>query len=293
MEKYTNWQDVPENLKTRSALKKMGLRPQRNQKPAAIKTHWHWKTPDYELYEVSECHPYKLSERQRAALEQAREKSLQSRTCKSCGYVEELGAHYRNKVYVRHGLCPYCRERRRHKEDHNDAIQWAQETLQRPNVLILDSETTDLYGEIIELAIINLAGETLYNGRFKPLSAISPEATAVHGMTAESLAQEPLFSQEHETIKQLLTSAGLMLIYNAEFDVTRLWKTREIHGLEHFEFEADCLMVWYAAYVNHWSSYWKSYRWQALNGGHSALADCRAALAVLQEMAAGEVWKLD
>lgn len=285
---YTSWDDVPDNLKTKTALKQMGLKLKRGQKPVAIKTHWNYKIPDYNLYDVVEAVPNVVTEKQRAALEKAQQKSIEKRTCSRCGRVEELSRHYRNKFYVEGGLCPYCREDDRHAADKKEAIEWARQILQRNDVLILDTETTDLDGEIIELAIINLQGETVYNRRFKPISPISDGAKGVHGITAEMLVNEPRFADCKMDVFVPLITAGLVLIYNKAFDITRLRHTCKLHGVDMPNFKADCLMEWYAQFVNEWSDYHESYRWQPLNGGHSALSDCLAALAVLREMAALE-----
>lgn len=293
--KYDKWETVPAHLKTRTQLRKLGLRPRRNQPVAAIKTHWHWKTPDYDLYDMNLCVPITVSDAQKTAIEKAKEASLKARTCTRCGWVQELGQHYRGKWYIQDGLCPRCRERESRKADRIAAAVWAKRmldnladgTIEAHEILILDSETTDLYGEIIDLALIDLAGETRYNRRFKPLSEIAPGAQAVHGLSAELLAGEPVFADEYPAIRAVLEAAKLVLIYNAEFDVTCLRKTCTLHGCEPVGFEAECLMLWYAQYVNQWNYRHGDYRWQKLPGGdHTALADCRAALAVLKEMAA-------
>lgn len=285
MDTYTSWEDVPDNLKTKTSLKKMGLKPKRGQKPVAVKTHWDYKIPDYYLYEVSEAVPNVVTKKQQAALDKARQKSLEKRTCTQCGYVEDLSKHYRGKVYVRGGLCPRCWGQAERESDRNEAVEWARQTLQRSDVLILDTETTDLDGEVVELAIINLKGETVYSQRFNPLSPISEGAQAIHGLTAEILTSEPRFSDEYLTICNHLKTAGLVLIYNAMFDMGILRQTCRLHGVDMFNFEPECLMEWYAQYCNEWSDYHKSYRWQPLGGDHTALGDCRAALATLKEMA--------
>lgn len=289
MDKYSNWQDVPANLKTKTALKQMGLKLKRGQQPVAVKTHWDYKIPDYDLYEVSDAVPNIITDKQKAAIEKAKAESLKKRTCMRCGYVQELGRHYRNKPYVSGGLCPRCREYVEHENDKNEASEWSQAILQRDDVLILDSETTDLDGEIIELAIINLKGETVYNRRFNPLTPISAGAQAVHGISTEMLANEPRFAAEWVTIHDHLTQAGLVLIYNAAFDLARLRTTCKLHGVDIPNIKTDCIMEWYAQWCNQWSDYHKSYRWQKLNGEHDALGDCRAALACLKEMAANDV----
>lgn len=284
MDSYSRWEDVPTHLKTKSSLKKMGLKLARNQQPVAIKTHWDYKIPDYSLYDVKDAVPNIVTGKQCAALEKARQKSLEKRTCQQCGWVEDLGRDYHNKWYIKGGLCPTCREIETRKSDRNEAAEWATQILQRDDVLILDTETTDLDGEVIELAIINVKGDVIYNQRFNPLSEISEGARAVHGLTVEKLANQPRFADCKFDVFTLLITAGLVLIYNKAFDVGRLRYTCLLHSLDMPKFKSDCLMEWYAQFVGDWSDYHQSYRWQPLDGGHSALSDCQAALGVLREM---------
>lgn len=110
VETYTSWDTVPEHLKTRTAIKQAGLKLKRGQKPVAVKTHFHWKTPDYDLYDVRECVPNVVSEKQRAAIEKAKAASLAKRTCTICGQVEELGRDYNGKLTVRDGVCDMCQD---------------------------------------------------------------------------------------------------------------------------------------------------------------------------------------
>lgn len=288
MDSYGDWKNVPEHLKTRTALKKLGLRPKRGAVPAAVKTHWDYKIPDYELFDMRECEPYTVSDKQKAALQKAQAKSLEARTCVKCGWVEELGRHYRKKQYVRDGLCPHCREQVEHENARQEAVEWARRMLAQEGALILDTETTDLDGEVIELAILNMGGEVLYNSRFKPTEAIAQGAYEKHGISADDLADAPLFKDEVLTIAGILLTAPLTLIYNAAFDVSRLGYTCRLYGLEMSKFKHECLMEWYAQFVNHWSYYHGSYRFQSLGGDHSAVGDCRASLAVLKLMAVAE-----
>ncbi|EDN4837782.1 hypothetical protein B1Q65_004405, partial [Salmonella enterica subsp. enterica serovar Ituri] len=54
--------------------------------------------------------------------------------------------------------------------------------------IILDTETTDLYGEVIELAIINNEGSVLFNHKIKPKGEkITPTAEAIHHISMEIL----------------------------------------------------------------------------------------------------------
>lgn len=288
MDNYSDWKDVPANLKTKTGLKQLGLKLKRGQQPVAIKTHWDYKIPDYNLYDSAEAVPNVVSDRQKAAIAKAQEESLKKRTCTRCGWVEELGRNYRNKPYISGGLCPHCREEDRLAGDRNEAAEWASQILKRDDVLILDTETTDLYGEIIELAMINPKGETVFNRRFKPVEPVSAGAQAVHGISTEMLANEPTFAECVPDVLGLLANAGLVLIYNAAFDLARLRQTCQLYGVEMPVIKVDCIMEQYAAFCGQWSEYHGSYRWQPLGGGHDALSDCKAALATLHEMADAE-----
>lgn len=288
MDKYSDWKDVPANLKTKTALKQMGLKLKRGQLPVAVKTHWNYKIPDYNLYEVSEAVQNVVSDKQKAALAKAQEESLKKRTCTKCGWVEDLSRNYRNKAYISGGLCPYCREEASRASDRNESVEWSRTVLKRDDVLILDSETTDLDGEIIELAIINLKGETVFNHRFKPVTPVSAGAQAVHGISTEMLANEKPFTEYSRDVLLTLSTAGLVLIYNKAFDMARLRQTCKLHGELMPAIKADCIMEWYAQFCGQWSDYHQSYKWQPLGGGHDALGDCKAALGVLRGMAEEE-----
>ena len=49
---------------------------------------------------------------------------------------------------------------------------------------------------------------------------------------------------------------------------------------------AQCAMEQWAIWCGNWSEYHGNYKWQKLGGGHRALDDCRACLALLHQMAA-------
>ena len=60
--------------------------------------------------------------------------------------------------------------------DRDEAIRWARGVIAADptSILILDSETTDLGGEIIDLAIIDLAGSVVFQSLFNPVCQIDP-----------------------------------------------------------------------------------------------------------------------
>ena len=168
------------------------------------------------------------------------------------------------------------------------AANWAREMLALPpgKALVLDTETCELHGEVIELAIINTSGAPLYNRRFNPLTVISAGAYRVHGITREMLAGEPRFAAEYGRIGEWLRQAEVVLIYNDEFDVACLEVTCLVHHLPPLLFTTGCIMRQYAQWYGEIGR--NGYKWQRLQGGdHSALGDARAALAILCKMAGG------
>lgn len=176
-----------------------------------------------------------------------------------------------------------------HEIDRQNAARWAAQMMGADNALILDTETSDLNGEILELTMINLRGETVYNGRFRPTTPIHWKAARVHGLTEEILADEPGFSEEYDTIKALLEDQTV-LIYNAAFDVPMVRRTCELYNRQPITFKGHCVMLQYAAFVGEWNDYYGNYRWQRLpEGDHSALGDCLATLDILKKMAAAHV----
>lgn len=175
-------------------------------------------------------------------------------------------------------------------EDHNEAIEWARDMLNVEGAVILDSETADLYGEIIELAIIDLNGMPLFNERMRPSTPVSPGAYAVHAIGDDDLAICPTFPEFYDQIRGILEAAPMVLIYNAAYDARRLDHMCKLYQLPRLTFTMNCIMEMYAQYVGEWNDYHGNYRWQKLpSADHSAQADCQAALLVIKRMAATEL----
>jgi DNA polymerase III subunit epsilon len=171
--------------------------------------------------------------------------------------------------------------------DRNKAILWAHNILEHPeNYYIIDTETTGLENpEIIELGVIDLAGNEIINQRFRPTVEIEPGATAIHGLTNKTLDLEPPFYSLMEQIDQLVSERKI-LIYNFFFDSTAFLHTYETWNSDFAGFNGDCVMHYYSQFCGEWNEHRGNYRWQKLPGGdHSAIGDCRATLAVIKHMA--------
>jgi len=283
---YTNWDHVPDHLRTKTRLGKDGLRPARGQKPVAVKI---GRYGDYNLYDSNQAIRKKqLTEAQKEALAKGRAASEAKRTCQRCNYVEPLGRHYRNKRRIEGGVCSECSFFDWIDGQKQEATQWAQTILSLSSPVILDSETTGLgyRDEIIELAIIDLQGNTLFNCRFWPHCEVSPGAQHIHGISNADLIDCPRWYQYAPEVFKILHGRPV-LIYNAEFDERLLRQTCHAHGFMPMpEIETDCVMLEYARYCGEWNYKYENFRWQKLTGGdHSALGDCLATLDTIKRMA--------
>lgn len=276
---YEKWDDIPDHLKTKTSLEKSGLRLAPDQEPVAQIRRWkkrrgQWHEYFYDLYNTSDAQPKRaISNAQQKALKKAQAAAKASWYCTSCG--RRLDTRDRKSFG-----CWRCR-------DKNEARKWAQQLLNNNDFVVMDTETTGLQGEIIELAIIDSNGNTLMNTRLNPRLTIEPGAIAVHGITNADLVSEPNFPQIYNKLTGILTSAQITIIYNAAFDTERLAFTCSLHHLPKIQYKSECAMEWYAQYYGQWSHYYKSYKWQPLiSGDHSALGDCLATLELIKYMAA-------
>ena len=94
---------------------------------------------------------------------------------------------------------------------------WARSRLRRKDAVILDTETTDLFGHVVQVSVIDLAGQVLLSTLVRPNAKISPAATAVHGICDQDLQDAPSLEA---VAAQLLeaTRDRQLLAYNAPYD---------------------------------------------------------------------------
>ncbi|WP_344222280.1 3'-5' exonuclease [Kribbella sancticallisti] len=161
------------------------------------------------------------------------------------------------------------------------ALRWARVMREPGAAVILDTETTDLDGYVVEIAVVDAAtGQTLLDSRVNPRCPISPGARWIHGISDDDVADAPDWS---EVLPQLLavTAGRTVLAYNAGFD----------HGVVVGHSDRDGLDPAHLADFANWAclmgrrSDWQlRRRWLPLNGSHSALGDCQSAYELLQAM---------
>lgn len=157
---------------------------------------------------------------------------------------------------------------------------WARWLLCRGTAVIVDTETADLYGDVVQVSVIDLTGAVLLDELVRPAGRIAPEASAVHGITDEQVSSAPTLA---DLAPQLLavTRGRKILAYNAPYDREVL-----VAGLTAAQVDpcqlADphrwgCLMRARAAAERR--------GWSPLDGPHDARGDCYAALQILGRIA--------
>lgn len=107
------------------------------------------------------------------------------------------------------------------------ALQWLEN-----NALILDTETTGLdeRAEIIEISIIDCTGQVLLDTLVKPTSPIPAEATRIHGITNEMVAEAPTWPEVIRKFEEIVIGRDLV-IYNADYDLRIIDQTSNLHNI--------------------------------------------------------------
>ncbi len=133
------------------------------------------------------------------------------------------------------------------------------------NCLILDTETTGLGDddEVVEISIIDAQRNVLMNSLVKPSKPIPQEATDIHGITNEMVANAPTWDQLHdEFVSVISNSEQPLVIYNDSFDIRLLNNTARIYGIRPAYFtsafvrkynDVFCAMQAYAEFYGQWN----------------------------------------
>ena len=166
---------------------------------------------------------------------------------------------------------------------------------------VLDTETTglDQRAEIVSIAIVDQDGQTLLNTLVKPTRPIPPDATRIHGITNEAVADAPSWAEVYVQVKQIISGHPL-IIYNAEYDIAMLYQSSDLANVAPVNWvnlpsDVACAMIEYAKVWGEWNDYYESYRWQKLTaacqqqgievvGAHGALADALMTLKLCRKV---------
>ena len=198
----------------------------------------------------------------------------------------------------------------RFESPRNRAIAQARALL-RQGPVIFDTETTGLgeEAEICEIAIIRHTGEVVLNTRVRPVVSISQEASSVHGIHDEDVADAPDLGTVLAGEVLDVMQSPCITSYNVDFDLRVIRQSAAIAGRYDILQAAmemssrgrvNCLMQLYASYYGARDSRYRGHKWQSLEDAaeqqrlvweyppHSALGDARMALKVLEAMAGAE-----
>jgi DNA polymerase III epsilon subunit-like protein len=286
LETYTAWGKVPDNLKTKTQLSKLGKRLAKGQQPVAKKTGG--KGP-FDLYDIAAAIDKRQpTEAQLGALEKAQAAADKAKHCAHCSARIYKRGRWRRYNHADGYICAECFAR---NEEHIDA----QRLLTQPFV-VLDTETTGLdeAAQIVSIAIIDHTGAVLLNTLVRPTISIPAEAISIHGITDEMVANEPTMADLYDKLRILLNNR-IVVMYNADFDTRMLDQSvrfshkRPVTPPDEWGMDTYCAMESCKAYLgrDHWLSLTSAAEYFGLDtaGAHGALADCRMTLDVVKGMA--------
>lgn len=286
------WGEAPANLRTKKQLAEQGQRPGSAQVAWLV---WGRRNDPNKaaLFNADDAVAKRqVTPAQLEALAAARARRGQT-ICGNCGQLTYVNPDS--------GMCFNCEETTKQQENdeaRRKAAKWAFNVIAR-RTLILDTETTDLDGLIVQLAVIDIEGSVLFDTLVNPGMPIPAEATKIHGITDEMVAQAPTFADIEPALRATL-SGRRVSGYNVNFDWGILHnELRRLHELGPTDYgwlteiQWRDVMVKYAAWCGEWSEYHGDYRLQPLAGDHTALGDCRATLELLKRMAGDHIHYLD
>jgi DNA polymerase-3 subunit epsilon len=139
----------------------------------------------------------------------------------------------------------------------------------RRDWLVLDTETTDLNGEFVELALWDNATGQMHTWLSQPVGAISHEAQRVHGIGSEMLVNAPQAPHIVNEVYRIISGRPLV-IYNSGFDTRIIHNSLRKRGVSEFvpiheiASSIHCAMLGYAEHWGDWNDYHGNYRWVKL-----------------------------
>lgn len=171
------------------------------------------------------------------------------------------------------------------------------------NAVVLDTETTGLRGaEIVEIAVVDLDGNVLFDSLVKPANPIPLEAQKIHGITNDMVKDALIWPEVWKQLYPILQDKKI-LIYNSEFDCRLMMESfypwEDKIGDQMYEFleqisnlDIECVMKAYANLVG--AEKWLKLR-EAVGReiSHRALDDCFATREVIKKAYKPDFTELD
>ena len=271
-------------------------------------------------------------ERRREARRVAEMRRRARLRCPACGRPAAKSVRQARSICLRDGLwhewedrvilCPECkrerdeaRERARRialEERRAELAAAAKEPVPHvagplPKTIVLDTETTGLRGwsdHLLTVGVVDGEGVEVASFRVCPPPECYewPEAEEVNGIGPADTVAWPAIEDVVPELQRILDAAETVIGYNVGFDLEFL----RAAGIALPDCEYVDVMAMFAPVFGLRDDYRGGYRWQTLataaayvghdwgeEGPHDALADCRAALAVLRWLEAHEDEEVD
>ena len=161
--------------------------------------------------------------------------------------------------------------------------------------IVIDTETTGLNPqtcEILQISIIDLDGNTLFNSYFRPCAESWEEAERVNGISPQMVQDAPVILEKMDEVNRILQSADTIIGYNTFFDLEFLHNNGMVPAKNAKIID---VMELFAPIYGEYNEYYGTYKWQKLTtaalycgydwtklptGAHDSLADCHATLFV-------------
>ena len=155
---------------------------------------------------------------------------------------------------------------------HPRVIQRAKKIL-KADPIFIDTETTGFSPNdvVIEVGVVDLAGQTLFESFVKPPIPIPPDSTAIHHITDAMVADAPGWKDIWDNLQKVLEGRYVGM-YNADFDLRMMKQTHSRYWLD---WPLDdkyffCVMKLYAAFYGENSSFGRGFRFHKLEAAGAA-----------------------
>lgn len=177
------------------------------------------------------------------------------------------------------------------------ACKWAYERMNKADFVVLDTESTSLDGEIVDIAILDATGAVIFDSLIKPIGKVTETARRVHHISDEMLERAPSFAEVWPQIWSLLAGRSV-ITYNADFDFSMIALSLLSNGMkddESYKAFTTTERIWHCL-MKRYQEHAHKARWQRLeialqqqglpaNNTHRALADAQAAYNLLKHLA--------
>lgn len=208
---------------TISQLRAQRLKRARGQAPASRYWQGHRHISTYSVADAVPMRPYRPpSAKQLETLERARER-VRTRLCLRCGNQHK----HVNGLTV----CEACFVKETYEEVRVVAKAWIEKA-----PLFLDTETTGLDedAQVIEVAVVDVAGDVVFYSLVKPTHPVSPEAREVHCIEDSELELAPAWPMVAPMLAQAL-AGRLVVAHNAGFDSRLIAQSCRGHQIPSFD----------------------------------------------------------